>query len=94
MEIDELDAKIIKEMWTSEGVVSLSDLAKKIFEIENYRDLKAKTSVIANRIRRKLLKNGIVVKKEINGKVVYALNPDKCFIGVNVGNQIIWVKLL
>ncbi len=90
LRIDDIDLKIIKELYTTEITCTSTNLTKIIFkDLKDYRELVCKNSNIIRRMEKLSRYGFLICSKEKNTKM-YLVNPDKVIYGV--GRMIIKAK--
>jgi len=81
LRIDEMDIKILKELYVAKNVFTSTDLTKAIFkDLKNHRELSDKNSNIIRRME-KLSKYGFLICSKEKNRSVYLVNPDKVIFG-------------
>lgn len=82
---DQIDLRIFQEFWGLEKnqVISTTTIAKNIFKINDYYELKKKDSFIRKRLN-KWVEEGVITIKKNNGKCYYSISEGTVLVGKKV----------
>lgn len=83
MKIDRYDLLILAELYSSDGEVTTSDMAKELYDVEDRDALQKYDSRVRGKLK-KLVDYGLIVKETKGKTSMYMVNPDAVTVAEGV----------